>query len=438
MPLNNVAHSLGLLWSRVTTRKPAEPTLITDPERCAEILACQGYGSQTMSADDKQGSRAYPNQRLVRAFGIDNAFTTYRDDYRQEVKRKVAGMLNTVQDWTYIAAVANRLVMQSIEDMDEQGGRGSLNELVQTVSLKVALRVFFGLDPFGHPLGMDDRVVKQIAASINHRWVGSKEEHWVDEAGLEELRELFAQIGLRWTTARDNPLNLVLPAYETLWRVVVRCFLEVKFRPSANPEWQLLLRSFIERPTKQEFHHPTKARPTYPSTEIAGAVRVPRASTVGGSTTEMSAACLVNEALRLYPPTKRIYRNLELELYGGPKALAVDIEQCHRLERVWGADQQDFRPERWQSASRAMNGAFMPFGGGIFECPAKARFGPIMIGLLVAALVTNVSAQDWVLVHECHRTECCDCGGDCNKQLKEGRPLLSERTSYSCMMLQRK
>ena len=31
-------------------------------------------------------------------------------------------------------------------------------------------------------------------------------------------------------SSKENPLNLILPGYETLWRVVLRCFIEVTAR----------------------------------------------------------------------------------------------------------------------------------------------------------------------------------------------------------------
>ena len=37
-----------------------------------------------------------------------------------------------------------------------------------------------------------------------------------------------------------------------------------------------------------------------------------------------------NEALRLYPPTKRIYRNLHLTGKRDPEILAANIKACHR------------------------------------------------------------------------------------------------------------
>ena len=56
-----------------------------DPAICAQILACKGYdssGAKNLYSDVK--SRAIPNERLIKAFGIDNSFTTSDGDRRKE------------------------------------------------------------------------------------------------------------------------------------------------------------------------------------------------------------------------------------------------------------------------------------------------------------------------------------------------------------------
>lgn len=43
-----------------------------------------------------------------------------------------------------------------------------------------------------------------------------------------------------------------------------------------------------------------------------------------------SAADIINEALRLYPPTNRVYRKFHLAGKMGPEIVAAKIEACHR------------------------------------------------------------------------------------------------------------
>lgn len=56
----------------------------------------------------------------------------------------------------------------------------------------------------------------------------------------------------------------------------------------------------------------------------------------------MSVKHIVDEALRLYPPTRRIYRSL----HNGCE-IAVDVEFLHRDQKTWGEDAGVFDPKRW-------------------------------------------------------------------------------------------
>lgn len=94
---------------------------------------------------------------------------------------------------------------------------------------------------------------------------------------------------------------------------------------------------------------------------------------------------IVAEGLRLYPPTKRIYRQMETE------EVAVDIEYLHRNIDEWGDDALEFVPSRW--ATSATEGVekrgYIPFGAGRFECPARPHFWPFTIGILVGVLMAK-------------------------------------------------
>ena len=68
-------------------RQPREPIKFSDPDSCNQILACKGYsntGAKNLYPGIK--SRAIPNQRLVRAFDINNSFTTSDDKRHKEFK----------------------------------------------------------------------------------------------------------------------------------------------------------------------------------------------------------------------------------------------------------------------------------------------------------------------------------------------------------------
>ena len=74
------------------------------------------------------------------------------------------------------------------------------------------------------------------------------------------------------------------------------------------------------------------------------------------------------EALRLYPPTKRIHRATSSALHTAsstptPIIVAADIESLHRDSFIWGHNAHDFfLPRKSQGLIQHQKGAYMPFG----------------------------------------------------------------------------
>ncbi|CAM8923000.1 unnamed protein product [Rhodiola kirilowii] len=86
---------------------------------------------------------------------------------------------------------------------------------------------------------------------------------------------------------------------------------------------------------------------------------------------------IVNESLRLYPPTvatiRRAKADVELGAYKVPSGteLLIPILAVHHDKASWGTDANDFNPSRFANgANRAANHpmAFMPFGVGARSC----------------------------------------------------------------------
>ena len=400
--------SLSLLWwlSVSKEEKALSQTTFDEPVVCAMIIACTGYDcSGDRNIINNVQSRADPNQRLVRTFGIDNAFTTidenYRKDFRSHAKEKI-----TLDDgrWKTIADLARQLVGTAIPQSGSDIAKMRLDSLAQSVTLKISLHVLFDRNPFQ----LDDEVVLEIARTINFLWTESKST--IDPSGAvrERLRRalglIFPGVGLN---ARQNPLNLILPAYETLWRVVLFCFIEVTFRHGARAEWKQVLNDFLADPTNARFEE-----------------RGPRPGAV-------SVADIINETLRLYPPTKRVYRKFHIAGKTDPEMVAANIEACHRNPAIWGSNSWLFKPYRWRNIGNEARNAYMPFGGSTFVCPAKQDFGPRMIGIIVAALATHILECDWKL-------ELCVGGPNGGEELSREEPLVSDRNNYEWIEISRK
>ena len=250
----------------------------------------------------------------------------------------------------------------------------ALDSLVRSVCLKVVLYVLFDLEP----LKLDDSNILIISESINSLWIQSKGNTAPAESDKHELDEALTQVlpEMELSSPRKNPLNLIIPAYESLWRVVLSGSIQVTFVNSASSSaWRSALAQFLANPTAKARMKP---------------LQDPEASAV-------SVDHVVMEALRLYPTVKRVYRQFHMENEAGPVDVAADIETCQRTEALWGADRERFVPSRWINASDGARKSYMAFGFPPFVCPAKHEFGPMIIGILVAALAENVSSEDWLL-----------------------------------------
>lgn len=401
-----IAISTWWLFANPNEGMALSPTPFNDPAACALIIACRGYDdSGDRNTISRVQSRAIPNQRLVRTFGIDNAFTTTDDNYRKDFRRHAKEKI-TLDDgtWKTIADLAEQLVGSAIPQPGGDIASIRLDSLGQSVTLKMTLHVLFDLDP----LQLDDKLILYIAQQINFLWAQSKSIKYPTDANQKGLRKalgsIFPGVG---RNARQNPLNLILPAYETMWRVALFCFIEVTFRQGARAEWKQVLIEFLADPTKARFEER------------------------GPDPCVVSAADIVNEALRLYPPTKSVYRRFHMAGKDYPENVAADIEACHRTLAIWGNDSWLFRPSRWSMIGNEARNTFMPFGGSTFVCPAKQDFGPRMIGVVVAALAAHITSRDWKL-------ELCVGGPDGMEEFGGQEPLLSGRHAYEDIVISRR
>lgn len=75
----------------------------------------------------------------------------------------------------------------------------------------------------------------------------------------------------------------------------------------------------------------------------------------------------------------------------------------------------------------------MAFGLQPFLCPAKDVFGPMLIGILVAAFAGHVSSEDWHVKLSESSLEAVR--RDFDKALSGEMPLASDRSTYEGIMI---
>ncbi|KAJ8071640.1 hypothetical protein OCU04_001960 [Sclerotinia nivalis] len=346
-------------------------------------------------------SRAPPNQRLVSVFFISNAFTTTDQIIYKSFLAEAKYLLKTSNDEFSGLAHSTLLLAQETSSSVPFTEPIHLNTLIQVVCFRFVLLKFF---PSTTLVPCSNSSILRITGLINALWISSKCSCSSGHPQMSMQNSLHHEIDSLFPLLEkgnnENPLNIILPAYETLWRVVLRCFLEVSFlKPSdVTAQWKKIIHEFLRNISPMQFSE-RKGR--------------------------CSARDIVFESLRLYPPTKRIYR--QNQKAGG--IVAIDVEYLQRTEEIWGMDGSEFRPERWSKLESTDDAtykeAWMPFGKGSFQCPAL-KVAPMMIGMLVGCLVETFGNGQWTLE---------DVWGE--NEVLSGKSLENGREAFGSVFLRR-
>ncbi|KAL8369930.1 hypothetical protein RB595_000335 [Gaeumannomyces hyphopodioides] len=347
-------------------------------QRSRAIVDFSHFGG-SLGVEDRLALRSNDNKRLVRAFGIHNSLTTYDPHHHRRFVSNTRHLTSKKDGWLMlysscatnirdIVAQHGRPRRGSVEDDDSQFPI-LLAPLVQHVCFRGALDALFGS---GATSNLSDEDVEVVTEDINQLWVESK--HPEAEPDSTRLRELLERAELPTTphvlearpATAEEALGVILPAYETLWRVVLLTYVHAYHR---SPDYENI----------------TQTTATIP--DCLGA----------GTAEEKSALKVAKEGLRLYPSTKRIYRATAVpgdDPTGDAGRVSADVERCHRHPDIWGADALRFRPERFDNLTPMQKSAYFPFGLSKHQCPAYSGFGERLVTLLVVALARALPPPD--------------------------------------------
>ncbi|KAE8312117.1 hypothetical protein BDV41DRAFT_565291 [Aspergillus transmontanensis] len=395
------------LYRLVNIRRKRSISPSIDPEIYRRIIEGKGLYQEVHNQLNARQSRAIPNQRLRAVFGIENALTTDNEIHAKRFLRQAKGLINlSPTAWESLSGLVRSAARRSIDGAmanNPDKPRVMLTNLVQVLVLRVVLSVLFRIETGALEIPDDDLL--RLAEAINDAWTSSKDKaHLVsfeDNISLQNsLKTVFPH--LNCLDSQENPLNLVIPGFETMWRIVLRLFIEINYTSGLqHPEWQGIMAAFAHAPTKDEFERRNGEK-------------------------SVSAEMLVNEALRLYPPTKRVYRAFHPMGSDAAEVLKADIEKAQTATHIWGSDAGLFDPRRWGTLTPQQKLAFFPFGSKPFVCPAQAAFGPRAIALVVGALLVELGGE-WSLC----------VGAECTGSLVPGVRLSNERTEYRDLCLAR-
>ncbi|KAF5016414.1 hypothetical protein F66182_11910 [Fusarium sp. NRRL 66182] len=328
-------------------------------------------------------AKSFPNEHLPRMFGFENAFTTVDKEHAHRFVRKSKDLINiSANDWDTIRLVSADVLRRWKEEAqkvrEDYDFRIDIQPLVQTVTLCAVLKTFFLMDNDEWLRSVPLEAFTRLAQSINETWMMPKSGNPIvdfkDNGALQDaLNEVLPLANI--LDKRENPLRFILPGFETMWRVVLRGFIEVAFKTGKkHKNWREALVEYSRNTTTKDFN---------------------KSYTPDG----VSPSHLVKETLRLYPPTKQIYREWKNADSAKSTTIAADIQACHHSTDIWGGGAREFNPLRWQEVTKAQEESFLAFGSKPFECPAKPTFAPRFVGLLIGILLQEFS-KDCKLMSE--------------------------------------
>ncbi|KAK4159928.1 hypothetical protein QBC43DRAFT_304254 [Cladorrhinum sp. PSN259] len=325
--------------------------------RQRSITTFQFAGSKA-SKDYHLALRARANVGVRQAFGIENSLTTTSPESHKSFLNLASGHVNErTRDWTRLYDAAKTFLESEITTARATEQPIQLAESIQCACLTVVLADNFAVDPATLP--RQSLVV--IASEINRQWLMSKEskhggtvkKSYLLEGIISSLH-LVSYKSPHALLLPEYVLSLIMPQYETLWRVVLLAFVTAYHR-----QFDPALAKRVEG--------------------VPGCLGKPE--------WEKEAVKVGKESLRLYPSNKRIYRCTSLSPKSSPsETIKADVESCHRSELVWGEDALRFKPERFDSLTELQKEAYFPYSLRPHRCPAFSGFGDRMVTMLVVCL----------------------------------------------------
>ncbi|KAI0106073.1 hypothetical protein F4814DRAFT_84058 [Daldinia grandis] len=363
---------LIIYYSIISLARPsskAAPECVQDHRDIASFVILQNK-----SLKARLLARAKPNERLKEAFGIDNPFTTTSIATYRRFMQKIGPRLHNTkfEKWSKFSNAATTTLDLILSRVWDARYPLPLVPIARQLVFVSTLNSFFDVDP----KNVDLVGVCVVTDLINDLWVRSKiaprSDPWVVRTLLETaLQQLLP--GKFPCSTRGNPLNIIIPAYETMWRVVLLTFISAGFRN-------------VDQETAGQFLRVIEG---VPECFEDGESRDLRAIAVN----------FAKEGLRLYPPTKRIYRAVPMGPQSSPfikyDEVIANIEKCHRDPNIW-INPEQFRPSRFlpEEFTDDMKNAYLPFSIAPHRCPAADTFAPNAIIALVVVLAKGLGTLE--------------------------------------------
>ncbi|KAG2157006.1 hypothetical protein DEU56DRAFT_762719 [Suillus clintonianus] len=323
--------------TRVHTSVPAVRTILSPPELPMSALL---------------RARSIPNQRLVKALGISSTFVSDDPGVHDAFTREAKVLITTVtakDGWSRLVDVTETCVNRFLDAKSLD-----FATFVQSVTFSVVLAGLLGTDIED----LDPADVAFVTKAINERWAQSKSSIAQPTDVLDRINDHI----VRWVPDRTNPLNLIIPAYETMWRVAATAVVY----SNRNCLLREAFISYNENPTDDQF----------------------RALATEGPSVE----AIISEVLRLHPPTRHITRSVVVPWWKKPFVPSLDVADVEEAQKsiLFGSDPESFNPMRFHaSPSGPKRDQLYAFGHGKLKCVA-ASWAPPAAAVITAKIMAKL------------------------------------------------
>ena len=335
--------------------------------------------------------RAEANQRLVRAFHISNTFVSSDPDVHKTFVAQAQHLIKTAQcyGWAHFQAIAIDAVQwQLSQNHDDhhlfspQSNSFKFDSFVQNVTLIVVLVGILQVDKPIQSFSYKD--VTLVASRITTLWASSKKSDPIPPALLEELTTHLRRLVVDEAQS-PNPLDFVIPTWETLWRVVATTIAH----SYSDKEIRKAFKEFNTCPSDHSFRGGDQA---------------------SEADVSVSVKAVVSEAMRLHPPSKHIGRSKSpmwwprfLGKWIQPGIVTVkrtaDVEKLLRCNMIWGPDADEFKPSRHSPhliRPDQIQALKFGFGYGPLRCIATS-WAPTAAGVISGAILDELDISGYIL-----------------------------------------
>ena len=343
------------------------------------------------SLSDMLVSRAIPNARLVHVFRLTNTFVSADIETHNSFRKRAVSFLHDMYrngGWPCWAQVASQAVYIQLPSSSTDV---PFDKFIQAVTFRTVTSGL--LNPAFDQTSFNQDNIDFITSTITTLWDHSKR-HKIPPTSLLEQLNTQLRVYFADEDAFPNPLDFIIPSWETLWRIVAAAVANMQ----KNDQSRAPFLRFNNDPNVETFRMWVDGEP--------------------------SVEAIITETLRLHPPTKRIARSL-------PKCQAItgqcsvsqhfasfwsangwtrevaDIEAVQR-SRVWldikpgagvhtYADTTSFDPTRHRARTDAQGQTLMAFGYGRLGCVAK-EWAPMAAGLIVGAILGGLDEEFFEII----------------------------------------